>query len=509
MLGIGTHERAIQHGERISTQHFSSVTPEKQKDAGLQTSTDFIKFYRQYCDSSSLPFILCKRASDGNRFRSYDLTVVDDASIYRQEYFHVSADSITRIVGGDRFEHVLLKQWDEERRQFDHLCQLGFFRNFLIRRAFNTWRRAIQLISLPVPGKHYEIDRWADLQTSNREQHAKPALDALLKTAEQEAENVCRLVGRRAREWAQSVRDLSELADDTGVEMLVRQHRPMVMIKAEKRERARMFKQVMEDARLMGNFVRLVDIMVTEALASHVIASVQQLLAALEASNTVVRDPAATPWFLPFGMGTFITTVSFTSGGAIQCSPDGFSVADTIITNAVEGAVALVSTCPRLVRGRSFVPSMMSTQLDSMQYKKCCTDIEGVVMRDFERAHNAAALLEEHRAALDFCSALTEEISLIRTKADIQDNLQQVSDWHAGILKLSEGVIYHAQREQHAAVLSQAEDVNDLYSLLAAYEQRAPTADQVKHDDLKEAVLQFSKMLADTEAQLALLSCQT
>ncbi len=30
---------------------------------------------------------------------------------------------------------------------------------------------------------------------------------------------------------------------------------------------------------------------------------------------------------------------------------------------------------------------------------------------------------------------------------------------------------------------------------------------QVKHDDLKEAVLQLSKLLADTEAQLALSSC--
>ncbi len=59
-----------------------------------------------------------------------------------------------------------------------------------------------------------------------------------------------------------------------------------------------MFKQVMEDARLMGNFVRLADIMIIQALASHVLVSVQQLLAALEAPNTLVRYPAATEWFL-------------------------------------------------------------------------------------------------------------------------------------------------------------------------------------------------------------------
>lgn len=40
-------------------------------------------------------------------------------------------------------------------------------------------------------------------------------------------------------------------------------------------------------------------------------------------------------------------------------------------------------------------------------------------------------------------------------------------------------VIYTAEREQHAAVIRQAENVDELYSLLATYEQRAPTADQV------------------------------
>jgi hypothetical protein len=54
--------------------------------------------------------------------------------------------------------------------------------------------------------------------------------------------------------------------------------------------------------------------------------------------------------------GTFITTVSFAPEGGIRCCPDGFSVVDTIMTNAVEGTIALVATCPRLILTRSFVP---------------------------------------------------------------------------------------------------------------------------------------------------------
>lgn len=56
---------------------------------------------------------------------------------------------------------------------------------------------------------------------------------------EQVVEDVCRRVGRNAREWAQSVRSMAELADDTGVEVISARRRPMIVIRAEKRQRAR------------------------------------------------------------------------------------------------------------------------------------------------------------------------------------------------------------------------------------------------------------------------------
>lgn len=50
-------------------------------------------------------------------------------------------------------------------------------------------------------------------------------------------EGICRRVGRNAREWAQSVRSMDELADHTG--SAARTRRPMAVIKAEKKQRAR------------------------------------------------------------------------------------------------------------------------------------------------------------------------------------------------------------------------------------------------------------------------------
>lgn len=54
--------------------------------------------------------------------------------------------------------------------------------------------------------------------------------------------------------------------------------------------------------------------------------------------------------------GLFVTTVMFLPGGDVDFSPDASSLIDTLITNAMEGSVALASSCPRLLTMRSFVP---------------------------------------------------------------------------------------------------------------------------------------------------------
>lgn len=54
-------------------------------------------------------------------------------------------------------------------------------------------------------------------------------------------EGICRRVGRNAREWAESVRSVDELADETGFEAVGAHRRPMMAIKAEKKLRARCF----------------------------------------------------------------------------------------------------------------------------------------------------------------------------------------------------------------------------------------------------------------------------
>ena len=90
---------------------------------------------------------LMDRASPTKRYRPYDLLVAGNENLDRQEYFHVSASGVTRIVDGRWSEYVPLDVWDEEARQFDRLCQLHFFETFIIGRFFHKWRK-VSLVCL-------------------------------------------------------------------------------------------------------------------------------------------------------------------------------------------------------------------------------------------------------------------------------------------------------------------------------------------------------------------------
>ena len=88
------------------------------------------------------------RASVTKRYRPYDLIVAADGDLNQQEHFHVSESGVTCIVVGRWSEYVPLNVWDRERQQFDRLCQLEFFHNFVIGRSFHKWRK-VSLIVCP------------------------------------------------------------------------------------------------------------------------------------------------------------------------------------------------------------------------------------------------------------------------------------------------------------------------------------------------------------------------
>lgn len=131
------------------------------------------------------------------------------------------------------------------------------------------------------------------LQVATREARAKPALDGIADRIQKVLERVCREVAATAALYQESIRDPSELADTTGVELggcaRAGAPRPMVVIKAEKLERAKSYARAMQEVQLLGNFVRLADYLFTEGVIERALTGGEELVAALAAHRTQVR----------------------------------------------------------------------------------------------------------------------------------------------------------------------------------------------------------------------------
>jgi hypothetical protein len=58
-------------------------------------------------------------------------------------------------------------------------------------------------------------------------------------------------------------------------------------------------------------------------------------------------------------------------------------------------------------------------------------------------------------------------------------------------------VMHQQQLDDRKMLAATTSQIDDMYESLAAHEQKVPTADQVKHDDLMEAMATFQQQLSE------------
>lgn len=91
----------------------------------------------------------------------------------------------------------------------------------------------------------------------------------------QVVERLCREVQKQARLYQESIRDVSELVDTTGVELFQGRssgkNRSMVAIRKEKIQRAKTYWRVMEEEKMLGTFIRLVDYLFVEGGMKYIL----------------------------------------------------------------------------------------------------------------------------------------------------------------------------------------------------------------------------------------------
>eukprot|EP00242_Pyramimonas_sp_CCMP2087_P005349 CAMPEP_0198205188 /NCGR_PEP_ID=MMETSP1445-20131203/8681_1 /TAXON_ID=36898 /ORGANISM="Pyramimonas sp., Strain CCMP2087" /LENGTH=1441 /DNA_ID=CAMNT_0043877371 /DNA_START=94 /DNA_END=4415 /DNA_ORIENTATION=+ len=581
----------------------------------IKTGDDVVEFYARNGKESEVKFFYCNRADTGIFFRPYDLEVVcrEDAA---NEYFTLSASGVVHIKPGLRSDFTPLGEWMREKSIFNVLTRMKFFKYYLVYKTYRNWRSTVrqklfsqvrnrltrrlflakptfcpslmelysnvyelskvQLMSIIPNHQPYNLEEFSEVQITQRGHKAVPALEAVVERMQAVLEKICREVTKQARLYQESIRDESELEDKTGVNLY--QGRPaekkqsMVKIKEEKIRRAKTYRRVVEEAKMLGDFIRLADYMLVEGVVAKGIGTVEELLDLVEAPRRLTDTKLQ--------KGVFLTTIAFNDQN-MTFAPNEGDVLNVLNSNVIEGMIATMQQVPRLLLMRSFTHyfdgrmnglNPVHIIRSTPRFITLRAAIDQVIIKDFEDAREYAQVFEPHRDIYDF-GKMWNPTEYSAQKMDIRKYRQDMSkqrDWRTELdkmktqnvlgtlhvdsksLKLTllpvtqrtldtiKNLLMTSAREETLSALAnfthrvkllmerpdqldgfvsfqkmftdlsskkkaafkEATLVDELYDLLNIYfgaDAKLPTADQVKIDDLHEAVASYTQGISDAD----------
>ncbi|KAK3267509.1 hypothetical protein CYMTET_23939 [Cymbomonas tetramitiformis] len=579
----------------------------------IKTGDDVVEFYARNGKESEVKFFYCNRADTGIQFRPYDLEVVSREEA-GPEYFTLSASGVVHIKPGAHTagsEFTALGEWMREKSIFNVLTRMKFFKHYLVYKTFHIWRSSVRKklfcqvrnrltrrLFLAKPtfcpslmelqgyvyelsevrimmanGNHlYNLDEYAELQISQRQHKAAPALEAAVERVQQVLEKICREVTKQARLYQESIRNDSELEDKTGVNLYqgrpADKSRSMVSIKKEKIERAKTYRRVAEEAKMLGDFIRLADYMLVEGVVGRAINTVAELLDLLESARRVTDKTSK---------GVFLTTVSF-SDTAKVFTPTEQDVLNVLNQNVIEGTISTVQGVPRLLYMRSFshyfdgkMNGLNPVQIirSTPRFKELRQKIDSVIVQDFQEAREYSEIFEEHRVIYEFGKSWNQ-MEYTAQKLDLRKyhmDMSRQREWRNELERMKignvigtlhvdskslrnslvpittrtldtiKGLLLNSSRDEviaalanfqqrcrtlqerpenldgfvtfmvthtemlgkKKAALTEAQVVDEMYELLTSYEMKVPTSDQVKLDDLHEAVDMYKELLDEAD----------
>ncbi|KAF5838995.1 dynein heavy chain, N-terminal region 2-domain-containing protein [Dunaliella salina] len=520
-------------GEVPETEHLGPVPVE---DAnydpdlipGIETGEDVIEFYGKNGQDSAVKFFYCNRAKESTRFRPYDLVVVPRQRV-DSEYFTMSATGVMRIKRGVQAEFTTLAEWVREKTLFDLISKIRFFKNYLPERSFRRWHKGVRqkhfrnvrqkvednlFLVKPTFSSHaleilaaacelknvsftsynpthlYTLQEWADLQTSTREQKARPMLESIVEKIQHVLEHVCRDVQKQAQLYQESVRDQAELDDTNGVELVqgraAGRGRSMIAVKHEKLERARNFARVMKELTMLGRFIRLADYLFVE---------VEDVL-------------------ILFGEGPRAYTFRDVRSQVNANIMDAYKEAQEYVkifedyrkiynfgrTWSFEEYTSKPKTL-REIRTDMHKQRVWRNELDRMKI----SHVVGCLFIDSKTLRND--LMPTTTNTLDMIKGLLMDMSrdtCLEVLGDIQRRVSMLKQRPTALDEfMAYQVMHQEQVDDKKKVMASASNVDDMYDMLAAYEHKVKAEESIKHDECRDAALTFVQELTNGKEFIA------
>lgn len=112
---------------------------------GIRTGSDAVHFFARYGSETPVKFVHLKLAvpDDSRAFRPYDLERVDLGDL-PPDHFIMSPAGVVHVSPGEPSECVALSSWVRQGMIFNILRNIRFYKFFLHRKMFQTWRANVR-----------------------------------------------------------------------------------------------------------------------------------------------------------------------------------------------------------------------------------------------------------------------------------------------------------------------------------------------------------------------------
>ena len=305
----------------------SAAATEDDQVAALQTGEDAISFFAKSGPQTDTKFVTLNRAPQLAKFRPYDLEVVSPRHA-QPDHYSMSLRGVVHDVPGKPTSFTPMAQWMKDASNFNILSSLGVFKNYLVRKCFQSWcgnvrfklycqqrkklsqalflgmetfcvplleikKAALEMedvvlieLGLGVGQKTFEGSAFADHQLGQRTNATKKFEEAMEKM-QATVQRVCISVRNLAK---------TESRDEQADTQLEQKSKSMQQAKMEEANRKALVKRSRREARMLVHFIRLIDYVTVEHLVDLVICSVAKFLGEL---------------LVPRKVGLFATDIAF------------------------------------------------------------------------------------------------------------------------------------------------------------------------------------------------------
>ncbi|KAI5062354.1 hypothetical protein GOP47_0022893 [Adiantum capillus-veneris] len=483
------------------------------KFSNLHTGDDAICYFTELESGGPVQIVYCNRVASGKEFTPYDLVVVPRSQL-DLEHFVISATGIVHIEPGPgtitEGTAISLEEWVHEKNIFISLRRIKFFGKYLIQKAFAIWRKHVgrrnfkrvretlllklfkgkpaflnallqihgyiwDLMDLKMllfaSNRLYTMDEFLDAQCQQRHHVASPAVEACSEKVQQILGKICQDVKKQAQIFRESVRDEHELDDVIGVNL----HQP----RGSKVQGMALGTALEGISQILQTAPRLLYMRVyssffeTKSFGLNPVNILKESKLFLNSRNNIENIIRA----------GFVEARKYSQMFQEYRPLYLFGKAWNYDTYIVE---------KRTVRHyREELARQREWRIDLEKMRIGC--VIGVLHVDSKSLRNS--LLPITTRTLDvikglLLAAAREETLLVLAK--FQERIHALCARPVDLDGFVEFMkTYEVTMEKRKAVLAEASVVDEMYSLLSAYEVKIPTDDQIKLDDLHEAVQKY------------------